>query len=170
MKVKLFFNNIEVEADISEKDYERVMASLKKTGYEKVTKENPTYYFDNGGGYVGESLDPYPETDGNNAYKAANYYTDKTVAENNIRADKLMRQLRRFAVEHRKEQLDWTFGDQSKYYIYYDYGDGVVRVSENHFFKDLGVVYFDSKETAWETATAFADEIVWYFTEHKDSL
>ena len=40
-------------------------------------------------------------------FATANYYSSKEVARNNARADKLMRQLRRFAVENRKGKIDW---------------------------------------------------------------
>lgn len=139
----------------------------KKTGYERATKEDGTYYFDNGGGYVGDSFDPYPETDGNNGYKAANYYTSKTVAENNIRADKLMRQLRRFAVEHREYNVD---AHTEWYEINYNIYTKSMEIDTVHSYKYFGIIRFDTEETAQLAIDTFHDELIWYFTEYKDSL
>jgi len=168
MKVKLFLNNIEVEADISEEDLEKVMSSQKKTGYERV-ENSSYYYYEEYDGSVEPVEDRYCKDD-DSSYKNANYYSDKTVAENNARADKLMRKMRRFAVEHRASPLNWTNSGQNKYYIYYDHKDEEIYVSDNQIHKSLGSIHFDTKETAWSAATAFADELVWYFTEYKDSL
>jgi hypothetical protein len=102
-------------------------------------------------------------------YENCNYYSDKTVAENNARADKLMRQLRRFAVEHRNMPLTWE-RDSYQYCIYYDHGDKTLVTTfeeEMHFF---GCIYFDSEEAAQEAIETFRDELIWYFTEYKDSL
>lgn len=169
---KIVIEGQEVEALLTENDWTLILEAINKnkTGYERVTKEDPTYYFDNGGGYVGDSCDPYPETDGNNAYKAANYYTSKIVAENNVRADKLMRQLRRFAVEHRKNELDWDNHDQRKFYIGYDCKRKVLDIECDSDYITSHTVYFDSYENAEDAISLFANELIWYFTEYKDSL
>ena len=158
-----------IKAFVEDDVYKELTQPVKKTGYERATKEDTTYYFDNGGGYVGDSYDPYPETDGNNAYKAANYYTSKNVAENNVRADKLMRQLRRFAVEHREKDLDWENDCQNKYQILFDHDENRLCVESNQFMHYYSI-YFDTRETAQLAIDTFKDELLWYFTEYKDSL
>ena len=170
MKAKLIINGKELEVDITEAELKKLEEKPKKTGYERVTAKDSTYYFDNGGGYVGDSYDPYPESDGNNAYKAANYYTSKEVAVNNVRADKLMRQLRRFAVEHREKELDWHNDSQNKYYIEFDGEDGDFFIESCQLFHTCGAIYFDTAATADLALDTFHNELIWYFTEYKDSL
>ena len=91
------------------------------------------------------------------------------VAENNARADKLMRQLRRFAVEHREKDIDWNkrlglsfigFAIDTKDLIVLNVG----------WARSVGEIVFDSGETANLAIETFKDELTWYFTEYKNSL
>ena len=163
---KMTIEGQEVEALLTENDWTLILEAINKnkTGYERVTKENGIYYFDNGGGYVGDSYDPYPETEGNNAYKAANYYTSKIVAENNVRADKLMRQLRRFAVEHRTNDKI-----VERYYIYYLRDSNLLQLRRDTVNCFVGP-WFDNQHAGAQAIETFHDELIWYFTEYKDSL
>lgn len=140
----------------------------KKTGYERV--ELNKYYFsistDNSAIKIHNDGLPYDEEQ----YIDANYYSDKTVAENNIRADTLMRKLRRFAVEHREYELDWNGDNQSKYEIYYYHKDQRIKISPYVNCQGFGCIYFDTQETAKLAIKEFKDELIWYFTEYKDSL
>ena len=103
-------------------------------------------------------------------YDVVNYYSSETVAENNARADKLMRQIRRFAVEHREHGVNLNNADAEKYYIYYDYVSNKFGVAFTFYARVFGVIYFDSEETAQAAIDEFRDELIWYFTEYKDSL
>lgn len=165
MKAKLIINNQEIEVEISEEEYKKLQPE-KKTGYERTP--NKIYYWLTGDGVVRFQCDNSPvDLD---TYKAANYYSDFTVAENNARADKLMRQLRRFAVEHREQELNWNDSDQSKYFIYYKFPTSRFDIAYVNSIKRIGEIYFDSPETAQLAIDTFHDELIWYFTEYKDSL
>jgi hypothetical protein len=106
----------------------------------------------------------------NCVYEVANYYSDKTVAENNARADKLFRQLRRFAVENRKEELDWGNDRKPKWYIRYSYTYRQIEIGFVFYERDSFQIYFDTQKTAEKAIETFKDELIWYFTEYKDSL
>ena len=103
-------------------------------------------------------------------YEGANYYSDRTVAENNARADKLYRQLRRFAVEHRKKEIDWDNENMYKFFFYYIHKEDKFEVLTSYLCQDYGNIYFDSEEAARLAIETFKDELIWYFTEYKDSL
>ena len=156
----------EVMANVAEEDLKKLMLT-KKTGYERVDYRD-SYYYEGHDGHVcrtkesGDGLDK-------DAYDAANYYSDNIVAENNARADKLYRQLRRFAVEHRTEKLHWTVFSHN-YYIYYDYNNRSLELDFVVVGRVHGGIYFDSRKTAQAAIAAFHDELIWYFTEYKDSL
>ena len=81
-----------------------------------------------------------------------------------------MRQLRRFAVEHRECGVNFNNTNTEKYYIYYDYGNDELGVSLVFRSKNFGAIWFDSEETAQAAIDEFHDELIWYFTEYKDSL
>ena len=169
MKAKLIIEGKEIEVEISEEECKKLQSEEeKKTGYERVS-ESDIYFYANSRGYVETCTEDYYSVD-NEYYESANYYSDKTVAENNARADKLMRQLRRFAVEHRECGVNFNDTNTKKYYICYDYASDELGVSSVVFSKNFGAIYFNSEETTQAAIDKFHDELIWYFTEYKDSL
>ena len=103
-------------------------------------------------------------------YESANYYSSDIMAENNARADKLMRQLRRFSVQHREPGINFNNANTAKFYIICDYENDELRSNYISFTKVFGAIYFDSREVANAAIDKFHDELIWYFTEYKDSL
>lgn len=157
----------EIAVDVSEETLKQIEKPAKKTGYEKV-EDGELHYLVGDDGKVYEFSTHH--TYDMDAYDRGNYYSDKTIAENNARADILMRKLRRFAVEHRKWELNWTNNTQAKYFILYDYYENKLNCDYFYGERHFGVFYFDSKETAEAAIEEFKDELIWYFTEYKDSL
>ena len=169
MKAKLIIEGKEIEVEISEEECKKIQPpEEKETGYERVS-ESDIYFYANSRGYVETCTEDYYSVD-DKYYESANYYSDKPVAENNARADKLMRQLRRFAVEHREHGVNLNDINTEKYYMYYDYDDNELRVSFVFCTRNFGVIHFDSEETVNAAIDKFHDELIWYFTEYKDSL
>ena len=169
MKAKLIIEDKEIEIEISEEEYKKLQPSEeKKTGYERVPK-NGHYFYEFGKGDVESDVEDCYDID-DEYYASANYYSDKTIAENNARADKLMRQLRRFSVEHRKRGVDFNSTETAKHYIYYDCVRDELRTTYTFYAGVFGVIYFDSEETAQAAIDEFRDELIWYFTEYKNSL
>ena len=169
MKAKLIIENKEIEVEISEEEYKKLQPpEEKKTGYERVP-ESDVYFYAHPSGCVETTCEACYDID-DECYESANYYSDKTVAENNARADKLMRQLRRFSVEHRERGVDFNDTNTKKYCIYYDYGNNTLGTAFTLCAKTFGTIRFDSEETAQAAIDKFRDELIWYFTEYKDSL
>ena len=169
MKAKLIIEGKEFEVEISEEEYKKIQTTEnKKTGYERAPKDDEFYYVSSRG-HVEFAPDDYRAIDAD-YYESANYYSSDVVAENNARADKLMRQLRRFAVEHRKCEVNFNNINTEKYYVYYDYKNDELGVSFVFRTRNFGAIYFDSKETTQAAIDEFHDELIWYFTEYKDSL
>lgn len=168
MKAKLIVEGREFPIEIHDPELQKLLTSQKKTGYERVETDIDYYYVDATGFIENASED----SDGfdDDVYNTANYYADKTVAQNNARADELMRQLRRFAVEHREQEIDWNSEVQNKFSILYDYSDNEVTVERDIYGRYHGIVYFDSIKIARLAIETFHDELIWYFTEYKDSL
>ena len=166
MKAKLIIGGKEIEVEISEERYKKLQ--LSETGYERVP-ESDIYFYANSRGYVGTAPEDCYDID-NECYESANYYSSETVAENNARADKLMRQLRRFSVEHREHGVDFNSTETAKHYIYYDCIHDELKTVFTFYAKTFGTILFDSEETAQAAIDEFHDELMWYFTEYKDSL
>lgn len=169
MKAKLIIEDKEIEIEIPEEEYKKLQPiEEKKTGYERVP-ESDIYFYAHSGGYVETASEDYYDID-NEYYESANYYSDKTVAENNIRADNLMRRLRRFSVEHRGRGVNFNDINTEKFYICYDYESNELGATFTFVARVFGVIYFGSEETAQAAINEFHDELIWYFTEYKDSL
>ena len=169
MKAKLIIEDKEIEIEISEEEQKKLQPSEeKKTGYERVA-EDSEFYYESSKATVEAGFDNYDAID-DDYYDVANYYSSDVVAENNARADKLMRQLRRFSVEHRERGVNPNDVNAKKYYIYSDYGNNTLGAAFALYAKTFGAIYFDSEETAQAAIDEFHDELIWYFTEYKDSL
>lgn len=168
MKAKLVVEGKEFDIEILDPKLQELIAPKKKTGYERV-EFNGDYYTHLSSGDIHHSQDHKGKCD-NVTYDVANYYSSKEVAENNARADNLMRQLRRFAVEHRSKELNWNDFCQRKFYIGYDCKRKVFDVECDTDYITSHTVYFDSYESAEDAISVFSSELKWYFTEYKDSL
>ena len=166
MKAKLIIENKEIEIEISEEEYKKLQPS--ETGYERVP-ESDIYFYANTKGDVETACEDCYDVD-DEYYASAYYYSSKTVAENNARADKLMRQLRRFSVEHRERGVNLNDTNTKKYCIYYDYGNNTLGAAFTLCAKTFGTIRFDSEETAQAAIDKFRNELIWYFTEYRDSL
>ena len=166
MKAKLIIEGKEIEIEISEEEYKKLQPS--ETGYERVAK-NSDYFYVNIGGNVGTGIDNYCYAD-DKYYKSANYYSSDVVAENNARADKLLRQLRRFSVEHRKYKTNFNSINANRFYIIYQCEINEIKPYHTSYAIYFGAIYFDSEETVQAAINEFHDELIWYFTEYKDSL
>ena len=166
MKAKLIIEDKEIEIEISEEEYKKLQPS--ETGYERVSKSGD-YFHESGKGDVESEIEDCYNID-NEYYESANYYSDKTVAENNARADKLMRQLRRFSVEHREDGINLNDIHTKKFFITYNYENNELRLGYTFQLKTFGVICFDSREVVNDAIDKFHDELIWYFTEYKDSL
>ena len=166
MKAKLIIEDKEIEIEISEEEYKKLHPL--ETGYERVP-ESDIYYYAYSRGYVKTDCENYYDVD-NEYYESANYYSDKTIAENNARADKLMRQLRRFSVEHRECGINLNDMNTKKFFVTYNYENNEIRPGYTLQVKAFGTICFDSREATQAAIDEFYDELIWYFTEYKDSL
>ena len=166
MKATLIIEGKEIEIEISEEEYKKLHPS--ETGYERVP-ESDIYFYANTKGDVETACEDCYDVD-DEYYESANYYSDKTVAENNARADKLMRQLRRFAVQHKEPEINFNNANTAKFYIICDYENDELRATYTSYAKVFGAIYFDSREVANAAIDKFHDELIWYFNEYKDSL
>ncbi len=119
----------------------------KLTGYERAVP-GEKYFFADAFAEVNEY------TDNNSTYESdlyitGNYSTDRKLAENNARADRLMRQLRRFAVEHGGIVTKYNPTEKEmKYYILYHRNSGLIVDWTGTFCSHFGVIYFFDKKNS----------------------
>lgn len=139
----------------------------KKTGYERAERDGKYFLEWACCGEADSDEDEY-DTYGNTAFKNAGYYTDEKLAEDNIRADRLLRRLRRFSAVNRKNKIDWEDLTQAKFNIVFVCDNEGLSVSKRSVFRGFGEIWFDTKELAEKAIEEFRDELMWYFTEYKD--
>lgn len=162
MNAKLIVEGKEFDIQILDPELQKLLMPPKKTGYERVHQYDG-YWYDTMDGNIGKESDDVADID-DTAYVYANYYSDATIAKNNARADTLMRQLRRFAVEHRNNDKV-----VERYYIYYVKDACILQVMRDTVNCYVGP-WFDNQHACAQAIETFKDELIWYFTEYKDSL
>lgn len=166
-KIKIIIDGKEIEAKLPDVVI-RQLTKNKRTGYEIVEKGKPYYFVDKYGGassFLSDGGDVDEEL-----YQVANYFSDEGLAKDRARALALHDRLERFAAEHKKKEFDWNNPDQKKYLIYFDYDSRAVCLTWHYVHKTYGQIYFDTEKTARLAFGTFRDELIWYFTEYKDSL
>ena len=161
MEIELTVNGERITAHVDESQLKAAMKKpKKKTGYEY---RNSGYYYVYINGEVKYAGGPIAGV-GEEEFKCGNMYTDKSVAENNARADELMRDLRRFAAEHGGFPSYKTY-KYSAYEITYLEMSGELSITRA-FANHAGIVLFMTKEAAQLAVDIFHDELIWYFTEY----
>lgn len=144
---------------------EKTTPKPKKTGYERAER-NGRYFLEWACCEEADSDEDEYGTYENTAFKNAGYYTDEKLAKDNIRADRLLRRLRRFSAIHRENKIDWENSNQTKFSIAFDKKRFLVE--ERRVIHCFGNIYFDTEELARKAIEKFRDELMWYFTEYKD--
>ena len=169
---KLIIDGKEIEVQISEENLEK-LTDKRTTGYERASSGS-RYYTDSSGKVITFVESTAESTKGikfdEEVYRSGNYYSDSDVANNKVRADNLMRQLRRFAAENRKEQIDWENKNQDKYYLRYDYLNKKIYLILIDNFRDYDKIYYNTKNISELSMEKLKNELLWYFTEYRDSL
>jgi len=97
MKVELKANGKTVQVEIT-KEQAKILGLVEersRTGYERVEKSE-TYYVINTEDDSMINITEFNDQTDERCYNTGNYYSDKTIAENNARADRLHRQLRQW--------------------------------------------------------------------------
>lgn len=171
MNAKLIVAGKEFDIEILDPQLQELLEPKnKETGYEQMKGPRPYWYVNSLDQAVWEYWEEYVHN-GWTRYESANYYSDKTIAENNARADKLMRQLRRFAVERREFADDSrTSFKNERWIISYNYKNNNLSVVQSKNVATFGMPWFNSSRGALSAIDRFNDELIWYFTEYKDSL
>lgn len=170
MQVTISANGKNIKAEISEEQAKilGLVEDKPKTGYERVD-EGESYFVDDtindghevlGGGALVNNL----------YYINGNYYNDKTIVENNARADRLLRQLRQWQAQNDEviSKEDWNNESKKKWFIIYSSEE---MYAEYYYIMRLpNTIYFATKEKAEEAIEVFKDELLWYFTEYVQRL
>ena len=151
MQVTISANGKNIKAEISEEQAKilGLVEDKPKTGYESLGTGETYYLVDVG-----------------------NYYSDKVIAENNARADRLLRQLRQWQAQNDEpiSVEDWNNESKKKWFIIYSYSSEEMYAEYYYIMRLPNTIYFATKEKAEEAIKVFKDELIWYFTEYVQRL
>lgn len=173
MKVTINANGKTVQVEMTEEQLKKLglLEERSRTGYERVKKDEMYYVINTKVDSMINVKEFKDETD-EQYYNIGNYYNDKVIAENNARADKLLRCLRQWQAQNDKpiSMSDWKNDNISKYYVDYDCFHELFFVTYAVRRRSLNNIYFTSDEKAKEAIEVFRDELLWYFTEYQQRL
>ena len=130
----------------------------EKTGWERAEDDDIYYCVENSGKICKIHEKDYISDRWR--YKIANYSTVKSKMEFKALRDNLLSRMQRWADIHNEEKIDWNNSEQRKHLIYYDYDDNKFYVTYNYYVRDLGQVYFTSKEIANQCLEEFKEELL----------
>lgn len=176
MQVTISANGKNIKAEISE-EQAKILGLLEdkpRTGYEgREECNNKKHYFVNTIDLVIE--DENTVLFDQNRYDVGNYYSDKVIAENNARADRLLRQLRQWQALN-DEPVNKRDLIQLIFTIGYDYkkddagNDAGLYAYSYHRPVSFGEIHFSTRDKVKEAINVFKDELTWYFTEYQRRL
>lgn len=182
MQVELKVNDKSVQAEIPEEQLKETVLfeQLKKlgliedkprTGYERVKKDEMYYVINTKVDSMINVKEFKDETD-EQYYNIGNYYNDKVIAENNARADKLLRCLRRWQAANDKaiSISDWKNDKINKYCIAYNYSLNELNTGMERRLRRPNAIYFSTFQKTEEAIEVFRDELLWYFTKYQQRL
>ena len=182
MQVELKVNDKSVQAEISEGQLKELglVEQLKKlglledkpkTGYERVKKGEMYYVIDTEYNSM-LKITEFNDKEDEQCYNTGNYYNDKIIAENNARADRLLRQLRQWQAANDKSisEKDWNDESKKKWFVAYSYGAEKLYADYYYIMRLPNTIHFATKEKAEEAIEVFRDELIWYFVEYQQRL
>lgn len=102
-------------------------------------------------------------------YETGNCFKTKEEAEFTLEKQKVITELKRFALEN-NDELDWNDTDKKKYFIEYDHRGKFIDFDYSYFKKIADNIYFSSKEIARETVETIGIERLkkYYFEVDSD--
>ena len=115
------------------------------------------YYYIGQDGKVHEDIEMSTTFD-NDLYKIGNYCANKELLKKRAAEETLLRKMWRFSLTHGGEKIDWNNEDTEKWYLGFDSKRRIVMVSFVNALRQMGVIYFNSKEVAEEAKKEFGKE------------
>lgn len=171
MQVTISANGKNIKAEISEEQAKilGLVEDKPKTGYESLGTGETYYLVDVDDEITTMKYDSRLDRD---CYDVGNYYSDKVIAENNARADRLLRQLRQWQALNDKpiSVEDWNNESKKKWFIIYSYSSEEMYAEYYYIMRLPNTIYFATKEKAEEAIKVFEDELLWYFSEYVQRL
>lgn len=165
MVVTIVANGVEHHVEVTEEQIDALLGTeaLNRTAYDRVSQGNDFYCSSRCGDVATEPDERDNLSD--RKYDVANYWNNKTAATNDIRADVLMRKLRRYSMMH------GGYGMPDEHWTYkFNRANSTVFISNSaNDFPIIGQITFFSWDDARNALVMYRDDIEWYFREYLPS-
>lgn len=145
--------------NLTEEERNTLLALVEKSVKEpKVWKPgiNEKYYYVRSDGGIDYSIWNNDKCD-NNSCTIGNCFKDKEEAKFTAEKLKVIAELKRFAQEHDKLEINWNDSDQNKYYFYYNSIYKKIDIGFVYGMK-TNTIYFTSQEIAEQAIKAIGEE------------
>lgn len=124
--------------------------------FERQTKGAGYYYIENDG-VVYEATELWFSLI-DRRYEIGNYCTNEELLKKRAAEEILLRKMWRFSLTHDGDKIDWNNADTRKWYLSFSSERRGVIVSFVNVLRQIGVIYFNSKEIAEEALKEFGKE------------
>lgn len=168
---KMDNNNITVNMEnLSQEERSTLLSLIEKAKQKnKVWKpeENETYYYSYSYGNIDE--DTWDSTnEDRNRYALGNCFKTKEEAEFALERQKVIMELKRFALEHNEKEIDWSNIEQRKCFLSYQHDKNIIFI-DFYYSVQIYNIYFTSEEIAQAAIKEIGEErLKKYYFEVKE--
>ena len=167
-------NNITVNMEnLSQEERSTLLSLIEKANKPKnkvwKPEENETYYYSYSDGHIEKTT-----CDNRNMYKnryaIGNCFKTKKEAEFALERQKVIMELKRFALEHNEKEIDWSNDDEQKYCLYFNHERNRIMIDNFYVSQFLSEqIYFTSDTIAQAAIKEIGEErIKKYYFEVKE--
>lgn len=90
-------------------------------------------------------------------WEIGNCFKTEEEAESAIEKQKVITELKRFALENNEEEIDWNNEKQDKFFIYYNYLGSRLSIGKVNYVRQNNI-YFTSEEIAKDAIKSIGEE------------
>lgn len=168
---KMDNNNITVNMEnLSQEERSTLLSLIEKAKQKnKVWKpeENETYYYSYSYGNIDEDTWDSSNED-RNRYALGNCFKTKEEAEFALERQKVIMELKRFALEHNEKEIDWSNIEQRKCFLSYQHDKNIIFI-DFYYSVQIYNIYFTSEEIAQAAIKEIGEErLKKYYFEVKE--
>lgn len=159
---KMDNNNITVNMEnLSQEERSTLLSLIEKAKQKnKVWKpeENETYYYSYSDGHIEKATCDNRNMD-KNRYAIGNCFKTKEEAEFALERQKVIMELKRFALEHNEKEIDWSNRCQNKYFLYFNHDKNRIMISYYYIYQYIcEPIYFTSEKIAQQAIKEIGEE------------
>ena len=158
---KMDNQNITVNMEnLSQEERTALLSLIKKANKPKNKvwnpEENETYYYSYSDGNIEEATWDNLNVD-KNRYAIGNCFKTKEEAEFALERQKVITELKRFALEHNDKEIDWNNIEQRKCFLSYQHDKNIIFI-DFYYSVQIYNIYFTSEEIAQAAIKEIGEE------------